>query len=107
MTGNNIWPESTKNLAMGPTLGRSARHVSYSTLGGLSQAFLAAPLGSRLGLSVRCFLGTSKSVEHRLKKLGQQIAPEKPEVPPNKSLWGKRGIHCPVKNFPSKSLRNQ
>lgn len=63
MTGNNIWPRNTKNLAMGPTLGRSAQHVSYSTLEGLSQAFLAAPLSSGLGLPIRHFLGTRKRVE--------------------------------------------
>lgn len=60
MTGNNIWPRNTKNLATGPTLGRSAQRVSYSTLEGLSQAFLAAPLSSGLGLPIRHFRGQEK-----------------------------------------------
>lgn len=31
MTGNDIWPRNTRNLALRPTLGRSAEHVSCST----------------------------------------------------------------------------
>lgn len=71
MTGNNIWPRNTKSLAMGPTLGRSALHVSYSTAGGSSQAFHAAPLSSVLGLPIRHFLERTKHMEYRLKKAGQ------------------------------------
>jgi len=69
MTGNNIWPKNTKNLAMGPTLGRSAQYASYSALGGLSQSFLAAPFSSRLGLPIRLFLGAKTKSGIQIEKM--------------------------------------
>lgn len=83
--------ETPKSLAMGPTLGRRAQCESYSALGGLSQALLAALLGSGLVLPVRHFPGRRRkqiekqieNQEYRLKRAGRQIAPEKPEVHPS------------------------
>lgn len=56
MTGNNIWPRNTKILALGPTLGRSAEHVSCSTRGD-------CPRLSQLGLgdAHRTLSGDQKS----------------------------------------------
>lgn len=86
MAGNDIWPRNTKSLAMGPTLGRSEPCVSYRAVGGLSHALLPVLLSSGPVLPVRPFPGRrrkeTEKQEHRLKRPGRQIAPEKPEVHP-------------------------
>lgn len=81
MTGNYIWPRNTRNLALRPTLGRSAEHVSCSTREDCPRLSLLHP---QLGVrdTYLTLFGDKKNCGRQTEEATHQIAPEKPEMHP-------------------------